>query len=110
MTFWEKNNNSKKEDHKGRKKIIWIALGVVFGGLFFAQFFLCSSLSTQGGEVARLLEKKERLEEENRRIENRIAELTSLENIRRRAEKELGMQIASEYEFLTPPVLAELPQ
>ena len=80
-----------------------------FVGLFFSKLVLANRLSTEGGEIAILLERQEILEERKQILENQIAAISSLEYIREQAQGELGMQPATEFEFLVPPRLASLP-
>ncbi len=69
------------------RNFLYLAVVVLFG----VQLFLSCGLSTYGEEIAALSVKTAKLERENQRLENRIAELSSLSSIQSRAEKELGM-------------------
>jgi len=103
-----------------QKKLRGILIPKIFGGLkilsllvflslFFSQFVLAGELSTRGGEIAELAEDLETVKLENQLLENRLAEVSSLSHIRERAQTELEMK-PSEFEFLTPAQLAQLPQ
>jgi cell division protein FtsB len=64
------------------------AVAVVLGGV---QLFLSCGLSTYGREINQLSSKRTVLERENQRLENQLAQISSLSSIQSRAEKELGM-------------------
>lgn len=82
---------------------------LVFLSLFFSQFVLAGELSTRGGEISELSEELKMVKLENQLLENRLAEISSLSHIRERAQSELEMK-SSEFEFLTPAQLAQLPR
>jgi len=60
--------------------------------LGFIQLYVSSALSTQGEEISKLTEKKEKLQRQNQILENKLADLSSLSYIQERAETELGMK------------------
>ncbi len=80
-------NQKKQRNILNIRTLIYLLVVVLCG----AQLFFSCSLSTYGEEIATLSAKKAKLERENQRLENRLAELSSLSSIQSRAEKELGM-------------------
>jgi cell division protein FtsB len=71
-------------------------LGVVLVIFCFVQLLVASTLSPRGKELKRLDSEKEILLEENRKLEQEIAEYSSLNLIKNRAETQLDMKRAEE--------------
>ena len=98
-----------KSQKKGKKSKLKYLFLLPIVGVVLIQLFLSCSLSTYGGELTDLLERKEALEQENQLLENRVANLSSLGLIRKRAEVELGM-VRAEIEFFSALRSAQLAQ
>jgi cell division protein FtsB len=98
------SGKASKPASKGKRKkknssfvlVSGVILGVVLVIFCFVQLLVASTLSPRGKELKRLDSEKEILLEENRKLEQEIAEYSSLNLIKNRAETQLDMKRAEE--------------
>lgn len=96
-------NEGKLELGSKKFSFAWLPLTIfVFSLLFFCIVQLASVtiLSPKGKELQNLNLEKEYLLEENRALEQEIAQMSSLTVVKGRAEKDLGMQQAQEVVYI----------
>ena len=96
-------NETKKKKPKSVYKLIFSFLIVSVISLFFARVVLSNILATSGQRLAAANQKIEQLKEENRRLENDISSLNSLEKIDTFA-KDLGFIKTTQTQILVPQV------
>jgi cell division protein FtsB len=98
---------AKKTNKKSKKPSFFVlSAGVMCFVLIvfcIVQLLVVSVLSPRGKELKRLDSEKEVLLEENRKLEQEIAEYTSLSLIKNRAESQLEMSRPDDVMYVTKP-------